>query len=308
MEEVHPGLAGDGPGKQGLSGSGRSDQEHALGYLGSDLHIALGVLEEVYDLLEFVLALLLSSHVLEEDLVLLWRVLLCMALAELSHHPVAACGTDLAVHREHDQEEDDPWQQVDQHNPERDSGDGAHYLDPVLCQAVQKRRIVIRDPRRAVEAVGRDEFDDALVLDVGLGHRSALQGREECGIRHLCRPLGSALVEEQEREGDDEGEEDEEGEAVAGVHLQLRIPALAVRAPVPVLVVDVGLLLVLVLVFVPALVRLPVPGLLRLSGTVVRDRCLRCPTALVPVQDILVVVVSMFVHKIPEMMNAIQEI
>ena len=70
-------------------------------------------------------------------------------------------------------------------------------------EAVQKRRIVIRDPRRAVEAVGRDEFDDALVLDVGLGHRSALQGREECGIRHLCRPLGSALVEEQDDFCDD---------------------------------------------------------------------------------------------------------
>ena len=46
-QERHAGLAGDGPGDEGLAGAGRAHQEHALGDLGADLEEAVGLLEEV---------------------------------------------------------------------------------------------------------------------------------------------------------------------------------------------------------------------------------------------------------------------
>jgi hypothetical protein len=48
--ERHPGLAGDGPREQRLTGSGRAEQEHALGDLGSDGLEFRRILEELFDL------------------------------------------------------------------------------------------------------------------------------------------------------------------------------------------------------------------------------------------------------------------
>ena len=49
-QERHAGLAGDGPGDEGLAGAGRADEQHALGDAGADLGELLGVLQEVDDL------------------------------------------------------------------------------------------------------------------------------------------------------------------------------------------------------------------------------------------------------------------
>ena len=49
-QERHAGLAGDGPGDEGLAGARRADEQHALGDAGADLAELLGVLEEVDDL------------------------------------------------------------------------------------------------------------------------------------------------------------------------------------------------------------------------------------------------------------------
>ena len=48
--ERHAGLAGHGPGDEGLAGARRADQQDALGDAGADLGEALRVLQEVDDL------------------------------------------------------------------------------------------------------------------------------------------------------------------------------------------------------------------------------------------------------------------
>src|SRR5680860_1501766 len=50
-EERHAGLAGDGPREQRLAGARRTEEQHALGYTGAQRLEALGILEELLDLL-----------------------------------------------------------------------------------------------------------------------------------------------------------------------------------------------------------------------------------------------------------------
>ena len=66
-EERHVRLARDGARKQRLAGSGRSDQENALGDLAAEALELLRVLEEVDDLLKLLLGLVDPGNVLEGD-------------------------------------------------------------------------------------------------------------------------------------------------------------------------------------------------------------------------------------------------
>ena len=67
-EELHPGLPRHCFGQQGLAGSRRADQQHALGDAGAQLHIALRVLHEFHDFLEFFLFLVLAGYVRKSNL------------------------------------------------------------------------------------------------------------------------------------------------------------------------------------------------------------------------------------------------
>ena len=89
-EEGHIGFTGHRPGKQGLAGAGRAHQQGALGQLGADFRIALGIVEEIDDLLQGFLGFVLTGHILKGDAGLLFHVDLGLALAEGAHHAVAA--------------------------------------------------------------------------------------------------------------------------------------------------------------------------------------------------------------------------
>ena len=62
-QERHAGLAGDGPGDEGLAGARGPDQQHALGDAGADLAEPLGRLEEVDDLADLLLHALVAGDV-----------------------------------------------------------------------------------------------------------------------------------------------------------------------------------------------------------------------------------------------------
>ncbi len=88
-EEGHPGLAGDRPGQQSLTGARRAEEQHALGNPGAHVVVSLRVLEELDDLLQLFLGLVHPGHVFEGDLLLLGIQKVRPAAPEL-HHPVAA--------------------------------------------------------------------------------------------------------------------------------------------------------------------------------------------------------------------------
>ena len=66
--ERHAGLAGDGAGEQGLAGSGRAVQQHALRDAGADGLELGGLLQEVLDLLQLFDGLVGAGDVVEGDL------------------------------------------------------------------------------------------------------------------------------------------------------------------------------------------------------------------------------------------------
>ena len=67
-EERHARLAGDGLGEQRLAGSRRADEQHAVRDLGAHLEVALGLLQEVADLLQLLDGLVDAGDVGELDL------------------------------------------------------------------------------------------------------------------------------------------------------------------------------------------------------------------------------------------------
>ena len=66
-EERHAGLAGHGPGEQGLAGARRAVEQHALGDAGADGLEAGGVLQELLDLLQLLDRLVAAGDVGEGD-------------------------------------------------------------------------------------------------------------------------------------------------------------------------------------------------------------------------------------------------
>ena len=66
-EERHAGLTGDGLGKQGLAGSGRADQQNALGDARTQLDEFLRLLQELDHFLQFFLGFIHPGHIFEGD-------------------------------------------------------------------------------------------------------------------------------------------------------------------------------------------------------------------------------------------------
>src|SRR6185369_12421518 len=95
-EERRPGLARDGAGKERLPGAGRSDQEHALRDLRPEAAVALGVAQEVDDLLQLRLGLLDAGDVAEARLDVLLAVDAGAVLSE--HQRRAGTATQASRH------------------------------------------------------------------------------------------------------------------------------------------------------------------------------------------------------------------
>ena len=111
-EERHVGFAGDRAGQQGLAGSRRSDQQHALGNAAAELLELLRLAQELDDLLQLFLGLIHAGHVLERDLLLLHGEQARAALAEAQG--LVAAGLHLPQHEEPDRADQHEGTDVEQ--------------------------------------------------------------------------------------------------------------------------------------------------------------------------------------------------
>ena len=68
VEKRHARFPGDGTGEQGLAGTGRTEEQYALGHVAAEPLDPLGVLEEFYTLLQLLLGLVDPDHVVERNL------------------------------------------------------------------------------------------------------------------------------------------------------------------------------------------------------------------------------------------------
>jgi hypothetical protein len=140
-EERHLGLAGHGPGQEGLPAPRRAEEEHALGDPPSQPLVLLGVFQERHDLLELFDGLVDAGHVLERGLEVLAVVDLHAALAEVEGPSRPAAGHP----PEH--EPPDGHQNQDGEDPgEQEVGEcaglPARELDVVLPEEIQQLLLV----------------------------------------------------------------------------------------------------------------------------------------------------------------------
>ena len=110
-EERHPGLAGDGAGKEGLAGSGRADEKHALRNLAPQALEALRVAEELHHLFQLLSRLVDPGDIGEGDLPLALGQEPGAGLAK-AHGPPPA-----GLHLAH---EEDPHPDEEEHGEPRD--------------------------------------------------------------------------------------------------------------------------------------------------------------------------------------------
>ena len=103
-EERHPGLAGDGTGQQGLARARRPHQQYTLGNAGTDGGVALRGLEEGHHLLELLLGLSDSGHILKAHGHAALRLQTRLAAAE-AHRPVGHLGRAAQHHRQTGQQQ-----------------------------------------------------------------------------------------------------------------------------------------------------------------------------------------------------------
>ena len=111
-EEGNVGFAGDCAGQQGLAGSRRSDEQHALGNASAELLELLRLAQKLDDLLQLFLGFIDAGHVLEGDLLLLHGEQARAALAE--RQGLVAAGLHLAQHEEPDRAEEHERAHVEQ--------------------------------------------------------------------------------------------------------------------------------------------------------------------------------------------------
>ena len=100
-EEGYACFARNSFGQQGFTGSGRSNEQNALGYPGAQFRIVPGILQEVHHLLEFFLLFIRAGHVCKGNLVLRGILHPGTALAE-GHHLSAAARLGADHHKPYD--------------------------------------------------------------------------------------------------------------------------------------------------------------------------------------------------------------
>ena len=218
-------LAGDRAREQGLAGAGRTDQEHAARQARPEHAVALGVLQEVDDLLELGLGLVDPGDVGERGLGVLLDVDLGPALADRHQ----AAGAHAA--RRHAPQQEDPDAEEDQ----RRQHPGQQRGEEVLIAAAAKRDAVLLELLRegGVDPGGHEAARLALsrILDLagdaGLGDQqivdlALLEILPELAVRQrlgLLRLLKDRLEQQHAEHGDDD---------VPGVEI-----GLLVHRPVP---------------------------------------------------------------------------
>ena len=173
-EEGHAGLAGDGLGQEGLTGSGRAVEEDALGDLGADGSELVRLGEELADLLELLDGLVLAGDVGEGDVGHLLGADLRLGAAEA--HGAAAPAAHAAQEPPHEAaQEDGGDKQLDEGGPP--AGGGHHGVEALLGGG------------------GLHEAVDLLGLGVGVGELDLLAHR--AGLDPLLLGLDVGGVEVQ---------------------------------------------------------------------------------------------------------------
>ncbi len=118
-EEGHVCLAGHGLGQQGLTCARRAHQQCSLGNLASQFGIFCGILQKVHYLLHLLFGALLSGHVLERNLGLVFVDEACTALAhaEDAHGSATATFAARTSTTAHSAHEEEPEEEEQQHGP-----------------------------------------------------------------------------------------------------------------------------------------------------------------------------------------------
>src|SRR5919106_534405 len=165
-EERHVGLAGHGPGQQGLAGPGRADDEHPLGDAAAQPLVLLGILEEIDDLDQLGLGLVDAGHVVEGRLQLLEVVDLVLAPPEGER--LGGPAPD-PTHEEHPDGD---------HDAERD--------DPAEQEVLPERGL---DAAGELDLVGLQLGDQALLVDPG-----DARDREDADLPLGPQPLTEAIA------------------------------------------------------------------------------------------------------------------
>ena len=112
-EERNARFTRDGTGQQGLPGTGRTDQQRALGDLPAKLGEPLRIAQELDDFLQFLARFVDAGHVVESDLARTFGQQLGLGLAE-AHRAAAAALLHLAQSEEGDAEDQQERQRIEQ--------------------------------------------------------------------------------------------------------------------------------------------------------------------------------------------------
>ena len=112
-EELHIGLACHSTGKQSFTGTGRAHQQYALGDMGAEGGVLIGVTEELHDLLQLLLLLVGAGHITEGDLLIALGERADAGLAEVGHLIVDTTAAH-AAHEVHQQNEGQNRQHIGQ--------------------------------------------------------------------------------------------------------------------------------------------------------------------------------------------------
>ena len=221
-EEGDVGLAGYRLGKQSLAGTGRAHQQSALGQSCTDGRVLLGIVEEVDDLLQRLLGLVLTGHVLEGDTGGLLHIHLGVGLAHAADASDTAAVFCHDPHHQHEQgHHDDHRKDIGDHELQNGTHlrlNGAGVLDVVFLQQRQETGVIesggIQDQRRFLAlgialgflvliggllgvdvAVHGGGIQDAL-LDLQLRHLILLNEVDKLAVRDLMAagPLGEIVA------------------------------------------------------------------------------------------------------------------
>ena len=201
-----------------LAGAGRPDQQHALRDLAAEPLELLRVLQELDDLLEFLLRLVDAGHILEGDAPDLFGQQPRPALAE-PHRPAAA-----ALHLAH---EEDPDADQQQHREPGDqarrtatgtfSSTGAAVMrTPLSVSRLDQARIGRRIGRERA-AVG-EMAADVVALDRDIGHLPAIDvGKKVRKGEGGLRSAGGGGLKQIEKRDEKQPDDDPEGEILAEI-------------------------------------------------------------------------------------------
>ena len=147
-EKRHLGLAGDGPGQQGLAGARGADHEHTFRDLAAKFLELAGIFQEVDDFDDFLLGFLDARDIGEGDVDLILAQEPRAALAE-GHGPPAAGG---ALHLAHE-----VGPEADE-NQDREGGD----------QQLQEHRLLLRRLAAEFDALRLQQADQGAVAGLGV--------------------------------------------------------------------------------------------------------------------------------------------